>query len=113
MSGLALIISITLHIHSRNLKIRDQAAIVAELFAAWTAKPINVEKMNKLLWEANLWLPDKLAKKINDRIMNTPQAPDVRKLLLEIKKILQNKASTLEWEEIPYFDERHKSTFKN
>jgi hypothetical protein len=52
---------------------REQAAIVASLFAEWIDEPENYKNLNKLAWEATLWLPDKLASEANIRLSNKPE----------------------------------------
>ena len=45
---------------------REKAALVAELLAEWVSFPEDKRKLNQLLWEATLWLPEKEAKELND-----------------------------------------------
>jgi hypothetical protein len=86
-----------------EFKKREQAAIVAELFAEWISNPVDNKKLNQLAWEATLWLPDSLAKEVNKRLANSKDAVDIRQILVEIKTHIHGKKSDLEWTKLVYF----------
>lgn len=86
-----------------EFKKREQAAIVAELFAEWISKPEDKKKLNQLAWEATLWLPDPLAKEVNKRLANEKDAADIRQILINIKKHIHGKKADLDWTELVYF----------
>ncbi|MFZ5911894.1 MAG: hypothetical protein ACOYYU_17940 [Chloroflexota bacterium] len=85
---------------------REQAAMVASLFAEWIDRPDNTKELNRLTWEANLWLPDELAKEINMRLANSNDAKDIRMLLIDIKKLIHGRRSSLNPAEIVYFPKK-------
>ena len=86
-----------------EFKKREQAAIVAELFAEWISKPEDKKKLNQLTWEATLWLPDTLAEEVNKRLANSEDAVDIRQILIEIKKHIHGKKTDLDWTQLIFF----------
>jgi hypothetical protein len=87
-----------------EFKKREQAAIVAELFAEWISDPKDKKKLNQLAWEATLWLPDPIAKEVNKRLANKEDAADIRKILIDIKKHIHGKKSDLDWTKLVFFE---------
>ncbi len=82
---------------------REQAAMVASLFAEWIDKPNEHKELNRLTWEATLWLPDELAKEVNKRLANAPDAKEMKEILVSIKGIIQGRKSSLNTAEIVHF----------
>lgn len=82
---------------------KEQSALVASLFAEWIDNPANRKELNRLNWEATLWLPDRLADDVNRRLNNAADAKDVRQILVEVKSIIHGKKSQLDWQRIVYF----------
>ena len=89
-----------------EFKRREQAAIVAELFAEWARNPDDRTRLNQLAWETTLWLPDNLALEVNCRLANDPDAKGVKEILVEIKSLLQGKKSTLDPNKIVHFKKK-------
>jgi len=89
-----------------EFKKREQAAIVAELFAEWARNPDDSTRLNQLTWETTLWLPDNLALEVNRRLANDPNAKNVKEILVEIKGLLQGKKSTLDPNKIVHFKKK-------
>ncbi len=40
-----------------QFKQREQAAVIAEILAEWSSGNYDPKKLNRLIWEASLWLP--------------------------------------------------------
>ena len=86
-----------------EFKKREQAAMVASLFAEWIDRPNEHKELNRLTWEATLWLPDELAKEVNKRLANAPDAKEMKEILVSIKGIIQGRKSSLNPAEIVHF----------
>ena len=86
-----------------EFKKREQAAMVASLFAEWIDRPNEHKELNRLTWEATLWLPDELAKEVNKRLVNAPDAKEMKEILVSIKGIIQGRKSSLNPAEIVHF----------
>ena len=89
-----------------EFKKREQAAMVAALFAEWTDKPAEPKELNRLTWEATLWLPDDLAKEVNKRLANAPDAKDIKEILVDIRGLIQGRKSSLNPADIVHFPKR-------
>jgi hypothetical protein len=82
---------------------REQAALVAALFAEWIDKSMQKKELNRLAWEAALWLPDDLATEVNKRLANQPDAVDLREILLKNKGLIHHRKSKMKWADIVYY----------
>jgi hypothetical protein len=80
--------------------------MVASLFAEWIDNPSEQKELNRLTWEATLWLPDELAKEVNKRLANAPEAKDIREILVSVKSLIQGRRSSLNPVEIVYFQKK-------
>jgi len=78
-----------------EFKKREQAAMVASLFAEWMDRPKEQKELNRLTWEATLWLPDDLAMEVNKRLRNAPDAKDLKEILIEIKGLIHGQKSKM------------------
>jgi hypothetical protein len=91
-------------------KKREQAALVAEAIAEWIAYPTEVEdikKLQKLVWEATLWLPDDLAKNFNDMLAHKEKT--AKEMLVEVKSHIWQQETKLEPDDIVHFELSKKS----
>ncbi len=86
-----------------DLRKREQAAIIASLFAEWIDRPEEKKELNRLTWEATLWLPDGLAKEVNQRLANEPTAKNTKEILVDIKGLIQGRKSSLNPSDIVHF----------
>ena len=82
---------------------REQAALVAALFSEWIHELPEKKELNRLAWEATLWLPDDLATEVNKRLANKPGARDLREILVEIKGLIHKQKSEMKWPDIVYY----------
>jgi len=85
---------------------REQASIVASLFAEWIDYPEDTKKLNQLAWEATLWLPDKLAGEVNERLLNSSEALNIKQILVDVKKHIHGRKSTLDPTRIAHFPKK-------
>lgn len=91
-------------------KKREQAALVAEAIADWIAYPTEVEdikKLQKLVWEATLWLPDDLAKDFNDMLAHKEKT--AKEMLVAVKSHIWQQQTELKPDDIVHFELRKKS----
>jgi hypothetical protein len=86
-----------------EFKKREQAAMVASLSAEWMDASKYSKDLNRLTWEANLWLPDNIACEVNKRLSNSPGAQDVREILVAVKGLIHGRKSTLNPADIVYY----------
>lgn len=86
-----------------EFKKREQAALIASLFSEWIDKPENRKELNRLTWEANLWLPDNIANEVNKSLAHRPDAKDIREIIVSVKGLIQGKKSSLLPSSIVYF----------
>ncbi len=82
---------------------REQAVMVAELFAEWDKENYDRARLNQLAWTVTLWLPDDLALTVNKKLTRTPGAKQVKQILVEIKSFLQGKESKMDPNQIAHF----------
>jgi len=89
-----------------EFKKREQAAMVAALFAEWIDKPAKRKELNRLTWEATLWLPDELAAEVNKCLAHAPDAKNIKDILVDIKGIIQGRKSSLDPAVIVHFPKK-------
>lgn len=78
-----------------EFKKREQASIVAALFAEWLDNPKEKKDLNHLAWEVTLWLPDNIAKEVNKRLANASDAKDLKEILVDVKGLIHGRKSTI------------------
>jgi hypothetical protein len=82
---------------------RERAAMIAELLAEWDSRPDNKKRLNQLVIEANLWLPEQYARDLNRILSYAPDAKFPKQLIIDIRHLLIGSQDTLTAEEIVYF----------
>jgi hypothetical protein len=87
---------------SFNAKKREESALVAELLAEWVSKPEKHKTVNKLLWEASLWLPDKETKELNNLLAHEGDIT-TKQMLVKIRKIIQGFDTTVTADDLTSF----------
>jgi hypothetical protein len=73
------------------------------VLSEWISPDIDYKLLNKLTWEATLWLPDSLAKDLNARLANASTAKSVKEILVAIKEHLHGSATQINSHEIVHF----------
>ena len=88
-------------------EIRLKGEIVAELLAEWirTGHKLDYHQLNKLSFQAYLWLPKQLAEDLSNALAHAPGAKDVRSLLKEIRVYLQGEDDGLASKHVIVFEE--------
>lgn len=89
-------------------EIRLKGEIVAELLAQWirTNGNLDYHQLNKLTFQAFLWLPKELAEDLSNLLSHKPGAKDVRQILIDIREYLHGKSDGLEPKDVIVFNER-------
>ena len=82
---------------------REKAAMVASLFAEWIDRPKERKELNRLIWEVTLWLPDDLAREVNKRLNNAPDAKNIKEIIVDIKSLIHGRKSKLDPKDIVHF----------
>jgi hypothetical protein len=74
---------------------RERAQLVAELLAEWMATPLDGgmsteqrARINKLSFEATLWLPEEIAAELSKVLQHDPTATNQFELLLRVRTLL-------------------------
>lgn len=93
--------------YKNELESRKKAELIAELLSEWLSFPDTQVKLNKLTFEAFLWLPDDIAKDLSNLLAHTKDAPETRDILLKIRKYLLNNNTSIESKEIIIFTQEH------
>jgi len=87
-------------------EIRQRAALIAELLSAWIAKPVpDRNELNRLSFEAFLWLPQNIATDLSNTLSHKPGAPNIRDLIVMVRKHLLGGGDSLLAHEVIVFPE--------
>jgi hypothetical protein len=90
-----------------NLR-RMRAVLIADLLSEWLTFPDSQKRLNQLTIEAFLWLPEEIAKKLSLRLLNHPDGPDVRDIIIDVRKYLLQKNDSVTSEDVIVFDAENK-----
>ena len=90
-----------------ELEAKKKAELIAELLSEWLTFPKEQKHLNKLTFEAFLWLPDNIAKDLSNLLAHAEDSPNMRDVLLSVRKHLLNKESTLASNDIIIFMQEH------
>jgi len=88
-------------------EIRLKGEIVAELLAEWIRKggKLDYHQLNKLSFQAFVWLPRGLAEELSNSLAHKPGSQDVRSLIKNIRTYLQGEDDGMESKHVIVFDE--------
>ena len=88
-------------------EIRLKGEVVADLLAEWIRKngKLDYHQLNKLTFQAFLWLPKELAEDLSNCLSHKPGAKDVRNILIDIRTHLHGKNDGLQSKDVIVFDE--------
>ncbi|MGH9933043.1 MAG: hypothetical protein ACREA9_27995 [Pyrinomonadaceae bacterium] len=95
-----------LEIFKGEIRQRERAALIAELIAEWDSRPADTKRLNQLVIEANLWLPEQYARDLNRILTKAPDAKFPKELILDIRHLLNGNDDGLTAEEIVHFEGR-------
>ena len=91
-----------------ELEAKKRAELVAELLSEWLSYTTEQKHLNKLTFEAFLWLPDNIAKDLSDLLSHKDGAPNVRDVILSVRKHLLTDDSEITSNDIIIFTQEHK-----
>jgi hypothetical protein len=74
--------------YEAQLKVREQAARVAELLALAFDPATQPTRFNQLAWELSLWLPASLVRDISRCLVRERDSKNPKEILIEVRKIL-------------------------
>jgi hypothetical protein len=88
-------------------EMRLKGEIVAELLADWirTGHKLDYHQLNKLSFQAYIWLPKQLAEDLSNSLAHVQGSKDVRSLLKEIRVYLQGEDDGLASRHVIVFEE--------
>lgn len=83
--------------YEEEQEIRLRAALVAELMAEWLKEDkVDFDRLNKLSFEAFLWLPTDLAVDLSNTLAHKPGADSVRVIIQKVRRQLLSNEDTLD-----------------
>lgn len=91
----------------RQKEIRLKGEIVSELLAEWIRKngSLDYHQLNKLSFQAFVWLPKELAEELSSSLSHKPGAQDLRVIVKNLRTYLQGQDDGLKAKDIIVFDE--------
>ncbi|MBN2869930.1 MAG: hypothetical protein JXK04_03140 [Campylobacterales bacterium] len=91
----------------RQREIRLKGEIVSDLLAQWIRKngQLDYHELNRLSFQAFIWLPKTLAEKLSSSLSHQPGAQDLRDLIKEIRTYLQENDDGFKAKDVIVFNE--------
>ncbi len=91
----------------RQKEIRLKGEIVSELLAQWIRKngTIDYYELNKLSFQAFIWLPKDIAEELSSSLAHKPGAQDLRVLIKNIRTYLQSEDDGFKSKDVIVFNE--------
>ena len=91
----------------RQREIRLKGEIVSDLLAEWIRENgnLNYHELNRLSFQAFIWLPKNLAEKLSSLLSHQPGSQDLRDLIKEIRTYLQEEDDGFEANDVIVFNE--------
>jgi hypothetical protein len=78
--------------------------MIAELLSEWIAKPPDGKRLNRLSFEASLWLPADVVVELSKRLTNAADAKNIKELLVDVRRHLMGHPDEVEPGHIVHFD---------
>jgi len=86
-----------------EMRRREQSAMIAELLAEWDSRSDDRKRLSQLVLEANLWLPEAIARELNRVLSYHGEAKSAKELVIDIRHLLHGGKDELRANEIVYF----------
>ncbi|HEY0548711.1 MAG TPA: hypothetical protein VGF13_03860 [Verrucomicrobiae bacterium] len=84
-----------------DIKVREQAAKVAEYLSLRNSDKNDVYLMNKLSWELALWLPAEVYQHMAHVVVGNPDARKYKEVIIEVRRLLlRDSNDKLTWDNI-------------
>ena len=99
----------------RQKDIRLKSEIVSELLAQWIRKngKIDYHELNKLSFQAFMWLPKDIADELSNSLIQKPNSQDLRVLIKNIRTYLQGTDDGFKSKDVIVFNEPDRHTSFN
>ena len=91
----------------RQREVRLKGEVVAELLAQWVRKngKLDYHELNRLSFQAFIWLPKELAEQLSNSLAHKPGAQDVRAIIKNIRTYLQGSDDQFKARDVIVFNE--------
>jgi hypothetical protein len=87
-------------------EIRHRAALMADLLSSWLKTGTDRDELNRLSFEAFLWLPEDIAQDLSKTLAHKPDAPSVRDLIIKTRQHLLGSQDSLVPNNVIVFPDR-------
>ena len=84
--------------------IRQKAILIADLLSEWCSNPEDKKRLNKLTWEAFIWLPKDIAIKLSNCLSHNDNSPTTKEIIAEVRKIVLGENEKICANKIIHFD---------
>ena len=82
--------------YKNSLIQKQKAVLVGELLAEWISHPKDKKKLNQLTLEAFMWLPKRTSNKLSALLSHSPNAPNVRDIIEEVRGLILGEDERIE-----------------
>ena len=82
---------------------RQKAILIADLLSEWISNPKDRKNLNKLTFEAFIWLPKETAMKLSDLLSLERGAPQIREVLAEVRMLILGESEVIDFNQIIIF----------
>jgi hypothetical protein len=86
-----------------ELRQREQAVMVAELLAEWGDNPSDLKRLNKLAFQASLWLPSDIVTELAKVLSYTSGAKDPKDILVAVRRHIKGQDDGITTQQIVHF----------
>jgi hypothetical protein len=88
---------------------RQKAILIADLISEWISYPEDQKRLNKLTFEAFIWLPKETTIKLSKLLSHNPDAPSAREVLAEVRQLIMGSAEMIDPNSIIVFTKNKES----
>jgi hypothetical protein len=92
--------------YKNTLSTRSRAALIADLMAEWLSDPDDRKHLNKLSFEAFLWLPKDIAEDLSKLLNHQPGAKSTREILATVRNHLLGEEEKIDSNNIIHFPKK-------
>ncbi len=92
-----------------EIETKKRAELIAKLLSLWLTHPEKQQELNRLTFEAFLWLPDEIAHDLSNLLAHSRNAPEMRSILLSVRKYLLDGKTDLDESDIIIFTQEYKN----
>jgi hypothetical protein len=96
----------------KSEQVRLKSEAIASLLAEWMSFPDDQRTLNKLTFEAYLWLPTDILQLLTKTLTNDPTAPNARDILWHVRKHLLDDDTLAPWEIVIFKQDSQRQAFQ-